>query len=193
MTKLPNEFFKHLKDFSETPDSIYLKEGFKIRHFVAFPTSFNFEELGELNQGDNINPLLCGNYHGVGRTSASNFTLRKDIYFMDSPSIFELNGGRTESGFLIPTSNLGSINVHVFSVPLRTLSIIDNIFWNTTANTRKEFNISMFSDRHDIHNFRSWIYIANEDHNPDKYMNPLNAPEADYTRETGYSKKKVYK
>ena len=190
MSKLPNECFKYLSNMEETPDTTYLNDNLRIRHFVAFPTSFDFSELDET---EGLNPLQCGSYHGLGRTSARNFTLRKDIYFINSPSIFELCGGRTESGFLIPAHNLGAIDVHVFSVPLRTLNVIDNVFWNTTANTRKEFNVSMFSDRHDIHNFRTWIYIANEDHSPEKYMNILNAPEADFGRETGISKKKVYK
>ena len=189
MTKLPNELYKLLAE-DDTPDAVDLKDNFTIRHFVAFPTTFDLSELGEI---DGISPLQCGNYHGEGRTSSSCFTLRNDIYFISSPSIFELNGGRSDAGMVVPMNSLGCITVNVFSVPLRTLTVLDSVFWNTTANTRKEFNISLFSQKHEVHNIRSWMYIANEDHNPEKYMNLFNAPEAPFFRETGNTKKKVYR
>lgn len=188
----PNQFFQVASGLTPcTDDVVKLKDTLRIRHLVAFPTSFDFSEL------ENVlcdNPLKHGSYHGVGITSSGCFTVRKDIYHYNSPSIFELQGGRTDYGRIVPQAQLGYLEVHVFSVPFRCMTYLDNEFCNGYANNRAEFHVSLYSDKHKDHYVKPWIYIASQQDVPEKYINILDAVEGDFYRvnkNKGF--RKVYK
>lgn len=184
------DFWSWMTIKGSTPDSIKLQDYLNIRHLVGFPSSFDIVNFEDSN-GEN--PLDSGKFHGFGSTTYGRFSCRNDVFFSKETSVFDVQSGRTKDGKIIPSHHLGHLEVMVFSVPFRTLTMLDDEMYNTWTHDRQQYYVSMYSPQHDITINKVWIYTHREDEIPQKYKSIVEIEESQFTNHIGARKRKVYR